>query len=145
MTHFANHAARLDAASLTLRLGLGLMFIAHGLLKVLVFTLPGTVGYFESLGLPAIFAYLTVLAEVGGGALILLGLYSGLVSLALIPVLAGALFMAHWQAGWLFSNPGGGWEYPAFLIVASIALVFLGDGRYSVRSALKLKPILQVA
>ena len=54
-------------AALVLRIASGALFIAHGLLKVLVFTIPGTVGYFESLGLPGVFAYLTILAELVGG------------------------------------------------------------------------------
>ena len=41
-----------DYAAFILRISLGLMFIAHGLLKVVVFTLPGTVGFFESVGFP---------------------------------------------------------------------------------------------
>ncbi|OBX35494.1 DoxX [Halomonas elongata] len=49
-----------------LRLSLGTLALAHGLLKVFVFTVPGTVGYFESLGLPGFLAYPTILAEVGG-------------------------------------------------------------------------------
>ncbi len=53
-------------AALVLRLALGTMFIAHGLLKLLVFTPAGTVGYFESLGLPGPLAYLTMVAEIGG-------------------------------------------------------------------------------
>ena len=56
-----------DYAALLLRLTSGVLFIAHGLMKVFVFTIPGTVGYFESLGLPGALAYLTIFAEVAGG------------------------------------------------------------------------------
>jgi len=48
-----------EYGALLLRVTTGVLFLAHGLLKVMVFTIPGTVGYFESLGLPAILAYLT--------------------------------------------------------------------------------------
>ena len=61
-------------AALTLRVALGAMFIAHALLKLFVFTLPGTVQFFQSLGLPGALAYLTFTAELVGGALIVLGL-----------------------------------------------------------------------
>src|SRR3989304_8905081 len=61
-------------AALVLRLALGVMFIAHALLKYSVFTLPGTVKFFESLGLPGPLAYLTFGAELIGGVLVLLGL-----------------------------------------------------------------------
>ncbi len=119
--------------ALVLRLSLGIMFIAHALLKVLVFTIPGTVGFFESLGLPGFFAYLTIAAELGGGALLILGVKTRLVAASLVPVLLGALW-AHSGNGWVFSAPNGGWEYPLFLTTASIAQVLIGDG------ALALKP-----
>ena len=61
-------------AALVLRIALGSMFIAHALLKYLVFTLPGTVQFFGSLGLPPVLTYLTFWGELIGGALILLGL-----------------------------------------------------------------------
>lgn len=90
-------------ATALLRISLGVMVLAHGLLKVFVFTLPGTVSYFESLGLPGVLAYLTIAAEVGGGLALLLGIYTRWVSLALVPVLLGAASV-HLGNGWLFSN-----------------------------------------
>ena len=78
-------------AALVLRLSLGLMFVAHGLLKVLVFGIPGTVGFFESVGYPGWLAYVTIAAELGGGLLLLLRVWTRWVTLALIPILLGAL------------------------------------------------------
>jgi putative oxidoreductase len=120
-------------AALLLRVSVGLMFIAHALLKYFVFTLPGTVKFFESIGMPGPLAYLTFAAELIGGTLILLGLGTRWVSAALVPVLLGALW-AHAGNGWLFTAQGGGWEYPAFLAVSAVVLALLGDGAYSVRS-----------
>ena len=120
-------------AALVLRLALGAMFIAHGLLKLLVFTPAGTVGYFESLGLPGPLAYLTMVAEIGGGLCLLLGVASRWVALALIPLLAGTVVLVHGANGWLFANPGGGWEYPAFLMAAAGAQALLGDGALALR------------
>ncbi len=116
-----------------LRLGLGAMFIAHALLKILVFTMPGTVQFFESLGLPGWIAYLVTAAELGGGVLLILGLYARWVALALTPILLGAAFLVHWSNGWLFSSQGGGWEYPIFLALAAIVQGLLGDGAYALR------------
>ncbi len=118
---------------LLLRLALGVMYIAHGLLKIFVFTLPGTVSFFENFGYPGWMAYAVVIAEIGGGALLIAGLYVRPVSLALVPVLLGALISVHWANGWLFSSQGGGWEYPAFLVAASLALALTGAGAYAVR------------
>jgi putative oxidoreductase len=117
-------------AALVLRLSLGLMFVAHALLKLLVFTLPGTVQFFQSLGLPAVLAYATFAAELVGGAMLILGVQTRLVAAALIPVLLGATWV-HAGNGWVFSAPKGGWEYPAFLTVASIVQVLLGQGAYA--------------
>ena len=121
-----------DYAALILRIGLGTMFIAHGLLKVMVYTLPGAAGFFEQVGFPGWTAYAVTYAEIGGGLLLLAGIGVRTVSLALITVLAGALFV-HFGAGWVFSNPNGGWEYPAFLILASIVQALLGPGKFAVR------------
>ncbi|GAB4349520.1 MAG: DoxX family protein [Gammaproteobacteria bacterium] len=122
-------------AALLMRLSLGVMFLAHGLLKVLVFTPAGTAGFFASLGLPGWLAYLTMGAEVIGGALLIAGVRTRLVALALLPILLGALWV-HSGNGWLFSAEKGGWEYPLFLVVATVVQALLGDGAYSLKSIL---------
>ena len=122
---------RTETAALLLRLGLGTMFVAHGLLKVMVFTLPGTVGFFEQVGFPGWLAYAVTFAEIGGGILLIAGIAVTQVSVALLPVLLGALYV-HWGAGWVFSSPNGGWEYPAFLVLASVVQALLGPGRFAV-------------
>ena len=129
-----------DYAGLVLRIGLGAMFIAHGLMKVLVFTLPGTVGFFESVGFPGWTAYVVVYAEIGGGILLLTGIAVRAVSLALIPLLLGATFV-HLGNGWVFSNANGGWEYPAFLTLATIVQALLGPGKYAARFAPRTQPV----
>ena len=48
-----------------------------------------------------------------------------------------SIVFVHGSAGWLFSNQGGGWEYPAFLLSASVAQVLLGDGAFALRNAFK--------
>lgn len=132
-------------AALTLRVALGVMFIAHALLKVFVFTLPGTAQFFESLGLPSVLAYVTVAAELIGGGLLVLGIGTRWVAAVLIPVLVGATW-AHWGNGWLFTASKGGWEYPAFLGAAALAQVLLGDGAYALSSVFRRSEIrLQTA
>jgi putative oxidoreductase len=115
-------------AALLLRLCLGAMFIAHALLKWRVFTIPGTIKFFQSLGLPGWFAYVTITAELGGAACLILGLYPRIVALLLVPLMLGTIVTVHGKKGWLFSNPDGGWEYPAFWAAALLALFLLGDG-----------------
>jgi putative oxidoreductase len=110
-----------------LRLSLGLMFAAHGLLKVLVFTLPGTAGYFESVGFPGFLAYIVAPAEVIAGVALLIGFRTRAVAAVMIPLLLGAT-LVHLGNGWVFSAPKGGWEYPLYLVVAALAQSLLGSG-----------------
>lgn len=117
-------------AALINRLALGTMFIAHGLLKVVVFTLPGAVGFFESVGLPGWLAYVVTVGEIIGGAAIVLGIRTRWAVAALLPVLLGAVWV-HWGNGWLFNAPNGGWEYAAMLVVVSVVQLLLGDGAYA--------------
>jgi putative oxidoreductase len=124
--------ARTTAAALLLRVSLGTMFVAHALLKYFVFTLPGTGQFFESLGLPAVLGYATFAAELIGGALLILGVRTRAVALALIPIMLGATW-AHAGNGWLFSAPNGGWEYPAFWTVTLVVQALLGDGALALR------------
>ena len=130
-------------AAALLRVSLGAMFIAHSLiLKRFTYTLPGTVQFFESLGLPSVLAYATFWAELIGGVLLVLGIGSRWVALALLPVLAGAAWV-HAGNGWVFSAQNGGWEYPLFLIAASLVQALLGDGRYALGSRI-LAPTLRL-
>ena len=117
-----------DYAALLLRVSLALMFFAHAWLKIAVFTPAGAAKYFESLGVPGSFAYLTMAAEIGGGVLLLLGIGTRWVALALVPLILGTIVLVHGKNGWLFTNKDGGWEYPAFWTVGLIALALLGDG-----------------
>jgi len=105
-----------------LRISLGVMYLTHSVvLKLFTYGLAGTAGYFESIGLPGGLAYAVFFAEAIGGLLLLTNVATGWVSLALVPVLAGALWV-HAGNGWVFSATGGGWEYPLFLIVVSVVV-----------------------
>jgi putative oxidoreductase len=132
-------------AALVLRLSLGTMFVAHALLKLFVFTLPGTAQFFQSMGLPGPLAYAVFAAELAGGLLLIAGVGARWVSVALVPVLLGATW-AHGGNGWLFSAPNGGWEYPAFLTAAAIVQALLGNGAYALANLrAERRPQLQAA
>jgi len=122
-------------AATTLRITLGIMFLAHSIvLKYFTFTLAGTAQFFESLGLPGLLAYVVFAAEAIGGVLLVFGIQTRIVSLALIPVLAGAAWV-HIGNGWVFSANGGGWEYPVFLIVVSAVTALLAPQATRVEQA----------
>jgi putative oxidoreductase len=129
-----------DYGATLLRCSLGIALLAHGLLKVAVFTLPGTAAFFASIGFPGWMAYPVTLLEVGTGLALVAGFHARLAALAVQPVLLGALYV-HIGNGWLFSAPNGGWEYPAFLVVIAGAVTLLGEGAFALRRTPALRPV----
>lgn len=124
-----------DFGPTVLRLALGAMWLSHGLvLKLMTFGIAGLAGWLGSVGLPPQLAWPLTLAEIVGGVLILLGWHGRWVSLALLPILLGATAI-HAGNGWVFTSANGGWEYPLFLLAASLAHVLMGDGAFALRGA----------
>ena len=119
--------SRQELGIFLLRTTLGVMFIAHAALKYFVFTLPGTAQFFASLGLPGALGYVTFAAELVGGVLLVAGIGTRIVAALLIPILVGATW-AHFGNGWVFTAQNGGWEYPAFLTLATLVTAILGNG-----------------
>ncbi|MFM7345260.1 MAG: DoxX family protein [Tagaea sp.] len=119
-------------AALALRVAMGVLFLAHAGLKLFVFTLPGTVQFFESIGYPGFLAYVVTFAELFGGIALILGFQVRAVSLALVPILIGAT-LQHAGNGWMFANQGGGWEFPAFWTVTLLVQALLGAGAYALK------------
>ena len=131
-----------DLATFLLRIALGLVFLAHSLLlKLFVFTLPGTAQFFESIGLPGPLAYIIFVAEALAGTALILGVQTRWVALATVSILAGATWV-HWGNGWMFGYPNGGWEYPAYLTLLALVQALLGDGAYSLWRSYKVIPII---
>ncbi len=122
-------------AALLLRVSLGGLFLSHAALKFFVFTPAGTAAFFGKVGLPPALAYVTIAAEVAGGVALILGLWTRLAAVLLIPVLLGAIYTVHGSAGFFFDNANGGWEYPAFWIVALLTQALLGDGAFALTAA----------
>ena len=121
-----------DWGATLLRLSLGTMFLAHSIvLKLLTYGLPGTARFFAGVGLPGWLAYVTFVCEAAGGAMLVLGVQARWVALALSPFLLGALATVHAGNGWVFTGPGGGWEYPAYLFVLCVAQALVGDGAWA--------------
>jgi len=125
-----NRFLSFDMGALILRLSLGGVLLAHSAyLKLFVFGLPGTAAYFGSIGLPEGLAYLVFAVEVISGIAIVVGFHARYFSVIIIPVLLGATW-AHFPSGWLFTNSGGGWEYPLFLAMMAFVQASVGDGKY---------------
>lgn len=120
-----------ELAAALLRISLGVMYITHSLvLKFFTYGLANTAAYFGSLGLPDWLAYVVFAMELIGGLLLVLGIGTRAVVLALSPILIGAVWV-HAGNGWVFTSSNGGWEYPAYLLILSGAQFLLGDGAYS--------------
>lgn len=115
-----------------LRVALGAMWVSHALIKYFVFTVPGFAGYLENVGMPGFLALPVIGVELIGGLLIIAGVYARPVALLLIPVMLGALSV-HAGNGFLFSSAGGGWEYPAFLMIVSVVVALAGEGAFALR------------
>jgi len=132
MENAVTQPQRIETATFLLRVALGIMYLAHSVaLKLMTFGLAGTAGFFVGVGLPGWLAYVTFAAEALGGVFLILGVQTRWVVLALSPALLGAIIWVHAGNGWVFTAPNGGWEYPAFLIVASLVQYLLGDGAYA--------------
>lgn len=118
-------------AALLLRVSMGVMFLAHGLLlKVLTFGVAGSAGFFASIGYPAFFAHIVIAAEILGGIALILGVWVRPVALLFLPIMIGAT-LQHLGNGWVFSAPRGGWEFPAFWTVTLVVQALLGAGAHA--------------
>lgn len=126
---------------LTLRVTLGVFFLLHAYLKFFVFTPAGTVGFFQSLGLPGLLAWAVMLGELAGGLALIAGLWTRPVALALLIPVLGSIYTPHFAAGFWFSNEGGGWEFPLFWALALVVQALLGDGPYAWRTSPSLREL----
>ena len=117
--------------ALLLRLCLATMFTAHAILKWRVFTVPVEAEFFKSLGLPGWLVPVTIAVELSGAGCLVLGIVARWVALFLVPLILGTIVIVTRKNGWLFSNRGGGWEYPAFWAAALLVQFLLGDGAWT--------------
>src|SRR5476651_1389160 len=112
-----------------LRVAIGLDWIVHALLK----TWRG-MNTHEALlaknGITPLLAWPTFILELVGGVCIVLGWYSRRWAALLLCFLAVVVWIK-WPVGWLYSNPGGGFEYPLLWLFAQAALVLCGDGAFA--------------
>ncbi|HWB43761.1 MAG TPA: DoxX family protein [Gemmatimonadales bacterium] len=123
-----------DLALLVLRLVLGIIMIYHGWPKLT--NLGGTIEGFTGMGipLPALSAIFSTVAEVGGGLLLLLGVFTDIAGLLVAIDMLGAIIFVHAKNG--FAVNDGGYEWPLALLAMGLAIALAGPGRYAVgRSA----------
>lgn len=121
-----------DAALLVARIVLGVVLIAHGAQKFFINGIDGTATGFAGIGvpLPTVSAVVVATIELVGGALLLLGLGTAVVSVLVVLVMLGAALLVHVGNGIFVSD--GGWELVGVIAAAALALAAAGPGRFSV-------------
>ncbi len=119
-------------AAFIMRAALGVMFLAHGLTKLIVLTPAGTAGFFESVGFPGFLAYPVIAFEIIGGLMLILGIYARpIAAVAVVQLFVAAT--VHFGNGWSFTNANGGWEYPIYLAVSALVVALAGDGAFAMK------------
>jgi putative oxidoreductase len=125
----------MDYGILFLRVVVGSVFFAHGAQKLFGWWggggLRGTAGWLGSTGFrpPFVMAVLVALSESSGGLLVV-GVATPFVALALAATMVVAVGTAHWKNG--FWSGKGGYEFNLVLWAAAVALAAMGPGRFSI-------------
>lgn len=129
-----NQTARTDAALLLLRVAFGGTLIAHGLQKLVAYTVPGVAEMFSGLGIPLaeIAAPAVTAIELLGGIAIVLGIGTRIAGVLVASAMLGAAGFAHAGSGFFASD--GGMELVLLIAAAVLALALTGPGRYSVHA-----------
>ncbi len=125
-----------------LRVVLGIIFVLHGYLTLVIIGPAAMSGYTTAMGYPAILApvlawYLFV-AHLGGGVLLVVGLFTRWAALAQLPIMGSALFLYHIRQGFFLNGIildasagraiAGGYEYVLLVMAATLALLLTGGG-----------------
>jgi putative oxidoreductase len=133
-----------DASRLVLRLALGGVIFAHGAQKLFGWFggpgFSGTMNHFtQAMGIPAVFAFLAIMAESVGALALIAGLLTRLAAFGIAVVMAVAISTVHWGNGffmnWTGTQKGEGFEYHLLALGTAVALIIKGGGLCSVDAA----------
>ena len=130
-----------NLALLVVRCTLGVVMLAHGINHIFRGgKIAGTGRWFESLGMKpgVLHAWFASLAEVGGGAMLVLGLVTPLAASAVVGTMLVAWITNHRGNGFFIFRPGEGWEYVMTLTLVGFATAILGAGEWSLDHALEI-------
>jgi putative oxidoreductase len=138
-----------DLGLLILRVAVGGVVLAHGLLKIGwpvammgrgMAAVRATAGFFGSVGLwpPMFWALVTIGAEIGGSLLMILGLGGPIGPGLVFGDMVIVTIVAHWPQGFWASGGKVGVEFPIPLTAGALAVALIGNGGWSLDSALRL-------
>ncbi len=125
---------------LFLRVALGVVIFPHGAQKLMGwfggYGFEGTMGFLTGkAGLPYVVALLVIIGEFFGALGLITGLLTRFCAGSITLIMAGAMFMMHWNNGffmnWSGKNAGEGFEFHILAIGIALALVLTGGGRFS--------------
>ncbi|WP_020111402.1 DoxX family protein [Rhodococcus sp. 114MFTsu3.1] len=124
-----------DIATLVARIGLGIVFIAHGWQKLNTNGLDATKAGFEGMGvpLPAASAYFATFVELIGGVALVVGIFTPIIGILLFLDMLGAFLFVHYDLGVFVSE--GGYELVLALGVGALLIAATGAGRFSLDAA----------
>ena len=137
MNHRAERAR--DFGATLLRLALGAYYLMHGYYAGAVIGAPALAranATAYGVPFPELSAWLVVLGHAVGGLLLVIGFYPRIGALLNVPVMAGAVLFVHLDQGFFMSRAGG-YEYALFLLLATVASVFLGGGMFTLGNSRK--------
>jgi putative oxidoreductase len=129
-----------EVTPLVLRVMLGIVIFPHGMQKLLGWFgghgFEGTMGFFTgNLGIPAVFAFLAIIAEAFGSLGLITGLLTRAAAFGVTITIAVAGFMLSAQNGffmnWFGSQKGEGYEYHLLFVAIGTALMITGGGKWS--------------
>lgn len=127
-----------DVAMLLLRVGVGLVILAHGINHAK--GRERTTKWFGSIGFrsPGMQWFLSTATELGVGLLLVAGALTSLAAAGLVAVMFVAFWSVHRKNGFFIFRPGEGWEYVATLALAGAVLALAGPGAVSVDHAIDI-------
>lgn len=123
-----------DIGKLILRLTVGVLLVLHGVHKVM-HGVDGVRAMLLLHQLPAWFAWGVYIGEVVAPLMVIVGYYTRLGAVLIVINMLFAIGLAHTNEVFMLTRTGG-WalELQAFYLLVALALVFLGPGKYKVRS-----------
>jgi len=119
-----------ELGSLILRVILGISFLTHGIIKFSA-GISGTVGWFDSIGIPGFLAYVIAIIEVVGGIAMILGIGTRIVALIFAIVMLGAIFTVKIPVGFTGNGQMAGWELDLAFLTMAVVLFLNGSEKFA--------------